>query len=264
MSKAFILGFLIGLLLLIGGGVAASKLAPKAQDRDREAKRQARERERQAELADATPVELGMLSEKQRAHSRLYKHYAQMTGGRTVGGEMAKKPGKDIGVLVASPLQAAPVGDPPTVRQFLRRLANDSDSVVRGSVVGKTAQVTEDGAFIFTDYDVQVDEVFKDAGSRLFPGATVTVTRPGGLVEIGGAIARALDESYQPLPGGRGSVVLFLTYIPETNSYRATSPNGSFALEGGSLRPLTKSWLPEEVASVGAGTLLDVLRSVAE
>jgi uncharacterized membrane-anchored protein YhcB (DUF1043 family) len=60
MSKAFISGLVIGFAMLVVVGVESSKLRQKNTHQERE---RAELEEYQAELADATPVEVGVLSE---------------------------------------------------------------------------------------------------------------------------------------------------------------------------------------------------------
>src|SRR5215212_11908766 len=91
MSKSFVLGFIVGVALLIVAGAGASRL----QRRDvKQIDAAAEEREYQAEIVDATPVQLGALSEKQRIHSKLYTHYLKMRGGETISKLVAQAKGK--------------------------------------------------------------------------------------------------------------------------------------------------------------------------
>src|SRR6266404_107327 len=77
MSKGFIIGFALGLALLGIVGAGASRQGRKDQER-REAEKY------QAELADATPVEVGLLSASQRIHSSLYTDYKKRNSNATV------------------------------------------------------------------------------------------------------------------------------------------------------------------------------------
>jgi hypothetical protein len=72
MSKPFVWGFIVGVALLIVAGVGASRL----QDKNAKLK-EADEKQYQIEVVDATPVQLGVLTEQQRIHSRLYPYYKE-------------------------------------------------------------------------------------------------------------------------------------------------------------------------------------------
>src|ERR1051325_9206844 len=91
MSKSFVSGFIVGVALLIVAGVGASRL----QRRDA-ARTDGEELERkyQAELVDATPVEPGVLSERQRIHSKLFAHYKRLRGGNVIGDLVAEAKGR--------------------------------------------------------------------------------------------------------------------------------------------------------------------------
>src|SRR5215813_5480952 len=89
MSKPFILGFILGTVLLIVTGVGASRL------QDKNAKLgEAEEKQFQAKLTDATPIQLGVLTEKQKLHSKLFAGYQQRRGDATVSELVARAKGK--------------------------------------------------------------------------------------------------------------------------------------------------------------------------
>src|SRR5215213_8241812 len=103
MSKSFVLGFIVGVALLIVAGVGASRLQRRDATRiDAEEL----ERKYQAELVDATPVELGALSERQRVHSKLFAHYKRLRGSDIIGDLVAEAKGnyKIIETGVGPPL----------------------------------------------------------------------------------------------------------------------------------------------------------------
>jgi len=246
MSKPFLIGFVSGLALLFVVGVGASRLRQK----DAEDAKQRSELERfQAELVDATPVQLGVLTETQRIHSKLYSHYLKLGSNRTISGLVAQATGKskivETGVLVG---MTEVLTEPATPENYFGELTELSDAVVRGRVIRSVAQLTEDDAFVFTDYDVAATEVLKSNPSApIHRGTTLTVTRPGGKVLLNGIIVKARDDAFAPLPLNNHDVVLFLKFIPETGAYRATRATGTFELDGQILRPLTEVGFPPGV-----------------
>ena len=135
MSKAFTLVSILGSALLIAGSVGATRLQEKNAPEDK----------RQAELSDATPVGLGVITPQQRAHSKLFEDYKDLNGGKTVRDVLALHRGKDVVIGVELPLIASNGSSIPSVapEQFYKDLALDSDAVIRGTVVQKTAQITE-------------------------------------------------------------------------------------------------------------------------
>jgi len=79
MSKPFVFGFVAGLALLIVAGVGASRLH---QNNTEQGKRGAELAEYQQEIGDATPVRVGVLTPKQRFHSKLHNGSGAMWRGR--------------------------------------------------------------------------------------------------------------------------------------------------------------------------------------
>ncbi|HKP12753.1 MAG TPA: hypothetical protein VJZ91_11600 [Blastocatellia bacterium] len=253
MSKSFIWGFLVGVALLIVAGVGASKLQDKNVALNARLK-EADERQYQIEITDATPLQSGLLSERQRIHSRVFAYYKQMREGlpdyQRISDFFAKPKGKVMGTVITVGLSPAP--DPQTPEEFLRELGDKSDAVIKGAVVKKVSQITEDDSFIFTDYDVVVTEVFKDnPTSPIEVGRPILVTRPGGKIAASGFVVKADDEKFLPLPMN-GEVLLFLKFIPESGAYKSTEARGGFELNGSLIRPLTGIHLPFEVTQDGS------------
>jgi len=260
MSKGFLLGFVAGLALLVVAGVGASRLH---QRDEQQAKLQSEIAVYKAELVDATPVQLGELTDRQRIHSKLYAHYLELTKNFPVSRSIAKAESKVVRIEVHVGLGPA-LTEPETPESYFGELARKSDVVIRGSVVTKASQITEDDGFIFTDYGILVTEVLKNRNkTRLDSGMTLTVTGPGGKVSVGGIIIKAVDHSFGLLPTNSHDLVLFLVSVPETGAFRATGPAGSFELDGSTLRPLTGVGFPPGVLG-DAHSFLQTARAVAE
>lgn len=228
MSKSFILGFIAGLTFLVGAGVGASKL----QDKDK--------RQYQIEVADATPIQLEALTEKQKVHARLFNRVGQLVGGQTLSQWIASYKGQKIVLTTAWLGRMFLASDQPqTPEEYFGKLANQSDAIIRGKVRTKSSHFTEDDLFLFTDYDVSVLEIIKD--NRFNPiqlDTTVPVIGLGGKVIVDNVILKATGNYDAILPINGQDVLLFLKYIPETESYQFTMSNAAFELNGISARPL--------------------------
>lgn len=262
MSKAFLFGFVLGILILSLAVVGASRLHQKDTE---QAEQRAELAEYQAELPDATPVRFGALTENQRIHSRLLTKYLQLGSNRTISGLVAAA--RDAGARMVKSVVFVGSGelltDPETPESYFHSLRNASDAVIRGRVKNRTSQITEDDGFVFTDYDVLVAEVFKDNSiATIETGGRITVTRPGGKVLVDGVIVKAIDEACEPLPTNDHDVVLFLKFIPETGAYKVTQPTGGFELAGPILRPLTGVMFPPNVLRSG-DSFLNTLRALS-
>lgn len=188
---------------------------------------------------DVTTIQEGVMTEKQRIHSKLYKGYRFPKPIRERGG----KPEQFKVVIKSEP-----------VPRTTQSLSCDADAIVIGVVQSKASQLTEDRDFVFTDYEIRVEDVWKNsAQTPVEQGALFTLTRPGGAVRMNGKVFTALDESFSALKPGR-HYVLFLRYIPETGSYRALNSASTFADDGGKIiqmrtdqiRDFSESGLTEE------------------
>jgi hypothetical protein len=262
MTKSFVLGFALGLALLLVAGVGASRIGQKDAE---QAKQRAELAAYQAELVDARHVQVGVLSETQRVHSRLFAHYRQLYNGRTISEaiEQAKGHTRILGLNVGLGLGPEFI-KPESPESFFAELARASDAVIRGRVKNRTPYITEDEEFILTDYDILVSEILKDnVITPIAIGGNITFVQPGGKVALDGMIVKATDDAFSPLPKSNNDVVLFMKFIQQSGSYKATRYNGSFELEGSSLRPLTKERFPEGVLQ-DAQSFLQTARAVSK
>lgn len=193
---------------------------------------------------EATPIQVGIMSEKQRAHSKLYDSYK--TNRKLDALPLPDENDKDLeqGVYIepGTPIISS---DAPVLsfEDFLKDTACASDAVAIVDVKDKSSQLTENREFIFTDYTAVVQEVFKDnALAPLRTGNRITVTRPGGKVQINGRVINALDSSFKLLKKEKRHL-LFLKYIPGVDVYQSIR-KGSFRLEDNELVSLTEEFLP--------------------
>jgi hypothetical protein len=173
----------------------------------------------------ATPVQLqDKKIEKQKEHAKLYKIY-------DVGPDLRKQAATgtgDITVEVSSPGKIYP-SEPVSLPPFLNALACDADAIVIGIPKSGSSQFTENGSFIFTDYEMTVEQVLKDnINSTIQVGDNLIITRPGGSIQINGRTIHGNLEAFKPFKTGE-RYMLFLRFIPTTGAYRAFGI-GSFQL----------------------------------
>lgn len=168
-------------------------------------------------------------TKKQRDRAERFKRYGTGEDLR----ERAAKESGDIEVINTPGIRVDVPGRPP----FINLIACDAEAIVIGRVKGKgPSQFTEDGGFIFTSYELAVEEVIKDDSVvPLQPGGALTISQPGGDVRYSGKVLRAVDESFKPFEEGR-RYVLFLRRTPSAGHYDAFG-NGSFQLSGDSVAP---------------------------
>jgi hypothetical protein len=256
MSKSFIYGFIVGIVVLIVGVSAGSQIQ---QNDLKETEAQRELRLFAKEVVDATPTQLGVLTGRQQNHSKLYSVYRERNK-KKISEFITHPEGRvlaidfEIGLGPRLTQSEAP-------EEYFGKLANASDAIIRGRVVQKVSQITEDDTFIFTDYDVEVMEVFKDNAISPLTGRNIIITRPGGKIVVDGTIMQVTDHHFLPLPVDNKDVILFLKYIPDTGAYQATRDNGSFQIDGEILRPLTEGHFPPGVLRNG-NSFLQAVRAI--
>jgi hypothetical protein len=186
---------------------------------------------------EATPVQLGVMTKKQREHSKLYRRYDT---GRKIADLLQTEKG-DLWLSRLSPLGAdLSNGVLPTLADEVKEIICSADVVVLGVVRSKLSQITEDCSFVFTDYGFSVEETLKgNNSSPVGPNQEITISRPGGTISINGRIVRALDESFQPLKIG-SQYVLFLHSVPNADAYSSIDSGESFEILGDKLKSLRK------------------------
>ena len=171
----------------------------------------------------ATPVEDGVLTDKQKEHSKLYKGYEDSFVHREkIRDELIRTQAGISSHRVTCPvLSLKPLPD------LITEQAEKSDAVVTATFVSKASQITTNGTYIFTDYELSVQDVFKDTRSALKPETIITVTRPGGKILLFGQTANFSDSLFKPLHPGR-RYLLFLSYLPNTGAYQAVDGDSSY------------------------------------
>lgn len=202
---------LLLLLVLIIIPIAATVSALRGQSQNHVAPNNKKE--------DATPIQEGVMTEKQRRHSKIFKGYQSITRGKKLR-DLVSEQG-DIEIIYN--IGELPVNPPLSREQLLRILTCESDVVVSGVVRAKVSQLLEEGTFVFTDYQLTVEDVLKSStASSIERGGEITIARSGGTVNLKGHRVRAIDNRQELLRVGEKYLV-YLKLIPETGAYRPLS-----------------------------------------
>lgn len=210
---------------------------------------------------EATLVQKGQVTEKEREYSKEFKKLYPYHKGRKLS--ELKGGTQDVGIFIEEPDF---VGDPRapiiTPAKFLTELSCQADAVVLGYVKDKTAHLTEDETFVYTEYEFIAKNVLKSISA--FPiqiDSSLQVTRPGGVVKLDNRLIRVEDKSFEPLEKNK-EYLLFLRYIPSVKGYIVASDKGDFVLEGNSFKKLTKRATPKELEKVNRQNLLNIVKDV--
>jgi hypothetical protein len=206
---------------------------------------------------DATPIQEGRMTDKQREHSKLYKGYG--TGKKLK--EIARETSARIAVVRNTPMPVGESGDPTSLSQFVNRLVCRADAVIIGTVKNRASQLTEDGEFIFTDYDLNVEEVLKDdIHSHLAPNVNLALTQPGGRVQLDGQMLEAEDKSFKPLLLGR-RYILFVKFIQSTRAYTPSNSTSTYELSDNRISAQTEEPLAFGLNGEKSSVFLEIVRA---
>lgn len=199
---------------------------------------------------------------KQKEHSKLYKG-EQYRSKKKIKDLLDAQP-KGLLVKVGRPLQGGDPAAPPfNFQKFMSRLSCSADAIVIGTVKSKSSNLTEDEDFIFTDYEIKVDEVLKNnPAAPIIPLNDITITRPGGSILFGNKLAEAIDVSFKPLELEQ-HYVLFLKFIPSTGAYKAVDSKSSYQILGDKLSKLTEEYIGPNNDELDTTFFLNEIRSAA-
>jgi len=201
----------------------------------------------------ADKVQEGQMTEKQRVHSKLFKH-----SGAKLSDIAARQNGdveveEGLGLITVLPVAGShqPV--------FHSAVCN-ADAVIIGILNDKASQLTDEGSFVFTDYQIIVQEVIKNNPvAPLQASGVITGTRDGGVIELNHRIFRAKREDFDPPVVGQ-RYLLFLRFIPATGAYLMYG-NGTFQLDGQgilALGPAARAELEKNSTKDSAGFLSQI------
>ncbi|HEX8000511.1 MAG TPA: hypothetical protein VF528_19165 [Pyrinomonadaceae bacterium] len=234
MNKHFVGLALILILLSIG----AAQITFSARPQQSEFQRSINQK-----TGKATSVQEGVMTEKQKKHSKIFRGFESYTQGKKL---------RDLTSETWDVYLVVPVGNVITPRsfnltEFLRNMSCEADAVVIGKVQGKVSQIIEEGTFIFTDYELTVSEILKDDDAApIEVNANITYTSPGGAIELNGRTIRAVDQRREPLQIGE-RYLLYLKRIPEMSTYKGFSNSrdgDSFQIKDGIITQASNRLLP--------------------
>jgi hypothetical protein len=205
-----------------------------------------------SDTSEPTPVQEGLLTDKEKAHSKIYeKEY----GWRKAQRLRDLRGAGEIQVTILEPtIPDDPNAPALTDTEFLVKMSCQADALVIGTVQNKSSQLTEDGKFAFSQYGLHVNEILKNnnGATALTLNSDLEITRPGGAIRLNGRVIRVADESFPRLEVG-AQYLVFLKFIPATGSYKALR-QGDYELIGDRFSPLVGEGLPAEIRRGGNRT----------
>lgn len=210
---------------------------------------------------DATIVQRGQITEKERAYS---KEYEKKYGYRKSRKLTTIKGKGEVSVIIGDlDVPTDPQERIMSANEFLEKKICDADLVVIGIPQNKTSHLTDDETFVYTDYNFEIARILKNNSvSPVEVGKSIEITRPGGLIKIDNQIIRVEDKSFEPLKINK-EYFLFLKYIPSTNGYAVFDYQSDFIVENDTFRKLSKVKMPQELAlSNELTSLLNIAQNI--
>ncbi len=110
----------------------------------------------------------------------------------------------------------------------LEDLIRQSDLIVRGRVVDEKARFSRDERTVWTDYTIEVLEIFKDPQQLATAGDRVVVTKRGGNVLVEEKPVRVDTPSFPPVPWVAPHVFLI-------TRWKGVDADGQYGFTGGPL-----------------------------
>ena len=257
MNKGFLFGLALGGALFLGSTVSA--VFGPIQDERSDLRSISKDDEYRKDLAIATPAEWELETDSQRLVGGLFSAYGETLGRDHIQRAMtrARESGKLEREIYFGYRIDHPMYSEQEARVLLRQLAASSDLIIRCAVVSRRSQLSGNGAFALTQYDVKVEELLKqDGAARVQLGDTVRVVRPGGMLLIEGTVINVQANSFLPL--GSGEYLLLLERDESTACYLPTGSRqnfepfySSFGISDGRLQLLAEgAALPRTMATL--------------
>src|SRR5215471_8379357 len=108
----------------------------------------------------AKKIEPGVMSEKQKEHSKLYDKYYTKGHGR-----LDEDPGnqrvRDLQANMYQPPGVGAVLPPISIERFMQARSCAADAVIAGEVIDSAPQLVTSAQFLFTEYTVRITDVYK-------------------------------------------------------------------------------------------------------
>ena len=122
----------------------------------------------------------------------------------------------------------------------------DADAVIVGKVKKAKAKLTENKKAIYTEYEIELQEILGDDKDFPFQNKTrIKVGRFGGYLKINGRKILEKYKAFAPLKVNE-NYLLFLNSLPEKGAYVATYSEGSLWIkDNNTVEKLTEGELPE-------------------
>jgi hypothetical protein len=111
--------------------------------------------------------------------------------------------------------------------QLIGEVVN-GDVIVMGVPVTERTLPIQGRSFLFTEYEVRVEQVFFAGQQIIHIGDTIIVSRAGGELRFNGVLVKAIESAFDLFPLNQ-PFIFILNSVPGTDSYRAFG-SGTFVI----------------------------------
>lgn len=176
-----------------------------------------------------TPIQLGVMSEKQKRNSKLFEVNPSARGKKNLLSTLKKAPRGFTYVYPGDPNLGIEQEKLPLQTEFLSRTTCQSDLILIGRVIGKSSQITSDYKSVFTDYGINVQTIIANKGNPSVQLSTITITQLGGSVLIDN---RRIDFIVKPEKRFKVGMtyLFFLKYVTESDSFKPANSESAFVI----------------------------------
>jgi hypothetical protein len=111
----------------------------------------------------------------------------------------------------------------------------ESDAIVIATVSKSQAFLSTDRHYVYSEFELAVENALKNRETPAVQGATVTSERPGGAVRFPSGRITKIRINQQGFPQVGSRYVFFLKYQPATQDFFIVT---GYRLDGGTVHPL--------------------------
>jgi len=202
-------------------------------------------------------------TDEEKEYSKEYKkRYPDTDAKRLLEMAKSRRTNEIVGSSIGEPSRPTVGGLTATSNSdLLSRATCEADLIAVGKIEEKVAHLTDDGRFIYTQYELTVVDIIKNISEQSVSiGREVRLTRPGGLISLDNQLIKIEDKSYPDLSVG-DYYLLFLRYVPGAKGFIASTVDGTFEVRNGAVEQLPNRSLAQ-LTQKGSDDVFDSIRGI--
>lgn len=196
-----------------------------------------------------TPVQIGVRTERQKKHGKRFEKVQR-------NGNLLSDPEGVMTILYNHPDPVVPAIIRPTQAEYFKALTCGAELVVIAKVTDKDSQFTENLNFIFTDYNLNIEQILKNnTNFNIESLNNITLNTSGGSVRVNNRIIKYEIANRTPIHIG-GQYLLFLDYSSDSEVFKLSHDRGIFVVLGNKIKT------PERQYVGGTDNIFDIINLI--